>query len=395
MPTRRAGEGSSADGLSDAAREEAADAAIAQYLERVERGEFVDRERFLAEHPDAADELRDFFDADSDFSSLLDSVLPEETVSDMPAGVATPRLGLASDRPGPENFRIGQGLQIMPALSDTRVVVIPSQPRSVWKWLSAGAGVLLLATGGILAMTFGRKAPVEAPRAKRPFAQEDVVWDGKQPLVKVRLTPPRANKLVGHWDFTRPPGEKLADQSGGGNAGALVGGPLWLSATEGMRFDGQNDAIDLGNPAAWDLPGAITMVAWLKIESGAGLRNILAHGHCFQPAAGVFLRISSGQFQAGSWGPGGDHLASVPIAPGDLGNWVHLTGVYDGKAWRLYVNGALAAERVDPIGSMPVNDNWAIGATGDLRDRFFHGQLREVRIYDRALTPEEVAALPR
>jgi|GEM_PF-3882238 len=395
MPIRRSSDGSSADGPGDAAREAAADAAIAQYLERVERGEFVDRERFLAEHPDAADELRDFFDADSDFSSLLDSVLPEESVSSTPAGIATPRLGLASDRPGPDSYPIGQGMQIVPAMSDTRLVVIPSRPRKAWKWAGVGAIVLMLATGGILATKLGRHAPPEAPRAKRPFAQEDVVWDGQQPLVKVRFTPPRANKLVGHWDFTRPPGDKLNDQSGEGNAGVLVGGPLWLSEKEGMRFDGQNDAIDLGNPAAWDLPGAITMVAWLKIESSAGLRNILAHGHCFQPSAGVFLRISSGQYQAGSWGPGGDHLASAPIAPGDLGNWVHLTGVYDGKAWRLYVNGALVAERVDPIGSLSVNENWAIGATGDLRDRFFHGQLREVRIYDRALTPEEVAELAR
>ncbi|MFO0909076.1 MAG: serine/threonine-protein kinase [Isosphaeraceae bacterium] len=49
----------------DPTRQERIDAALADYMERVDRGEAVDRNQFLAEHSEIAQELREYFD-DSD-----------------------------------------------------------------------------------------------------------------------------------------------------------------------------------------------------------------------------------------------------------------------------------------------------------------------------------------
>ena len=38
------------------------DAVLAEYLDRIDRSEILDQERFIREHPEAADELRQFFD---------------------------------------------------------------------------------------------------------------------------------------------------------------------------------------------------------------------------------------------------------------------------------------------------------------------------------------------
>jgi hypothetical protein len=47
------------------------DEVLAGYMERVDRGEAVDRERFLAEHPDLAEELRVYFLAIDQLKELL------------------------------------------------------------------------------------------------------------------------------------------------------------------------------------------------------------------------------------------------------------------------------------------------------------------------------------
>jgi hypothetical protein len=382
---------------SSAEREAAADAALAEYLERTERGEAVDREAFLGEHADVADELRSFFDADLDFSTLLDSVLPEEALKEStPAGIEVPRLASAPDRES-ESF-------VVDSQATTIVHELPPQRRRIWL-AAAGVLVLIVVVLGSAAFVGARRREVAKQNAvvnhlnhgtpPRRFVDEAVAWDGKPAPVKPRVVVPRAEKLVGHWDFTTRPADKVPDLSGFRHEGVLSGGPEWLGKEEGLKFDGVDDCVALANPPQLDFDGAISMVLWLKLESTDGLRNVLAHGHAFSPAAGVFVRISAGQYQAGSWGPGGDHLAAAPVPASDLGQWIHLAGVYDGKAWRLYLQGKLAATREDPIGSMPVADDWAIGACGNRRERCFRGQLRDVRIYDRAITAEEVAELHR
>jgi Concanavalin A-like lectin/glucanases superfamily len=46
------------------------------------------------------------------------------------------------------------------------------------------------------------------------------------------------------------------------------------------------------------------------------------------------------------------------------------------------------------IGAVPVNEVWAIGARSRaLADRFFDGEIDDVRIYDRVLSAEDIVLL--
>ena len=45
-------------------------AALKEYLERVDRGDAVDREEFLSQRPEIADELRSFIDAEDELRKL-------------------------------------------------------------------------------------------------------------------------------------------------------------------------------------------------------------------------------------------------------------------------------------------------------------------------------------
>ena len=87
-----------------------------------------------------------------------------------------------------------------------------------------------------------------------------------------------------------------------------------------------------------------------------------------------------------------------------VGEWVHLVGTYDGETGKmsLYVNGELIGTQthVGEIGLDPesLNRPLAIGAelngpSTDDPTAEFHGYIRDVRIYDRALSDEEVTSL--
>jgi hypothetical protein len=79
------------------------------------------------------------------------------------------------------------------------------------------------------------------------------------------------------------------------------------------------------------------------------------------------------------------------------GEWLHLVGVFDHGALRLYQDGTLLAEnassaiqRCEP--GEYNNDDVRIGSLWN--DRYnFHGMIDDVRIYKRALPPADIKAL--
>jgi Concanavalin A-like lectin/glucanases superfamily/K319L-like, PKD domain len=166
-----------------------------------------------------------------------------------------------------------------------------------------------------------------------------------------------------------------------------------------LRLDGQSQSVQIPNERHLNFGGVITIEAWIRpvAPDRAGVTNIVAHGHVDAPAGEVYLRIvrdtQSLRYQIGSWN-GADHLAAMDMPDADKGGdkWVHLAGVYDGAAWRLYRNGTLAATQADAVGALPVDAGWAIGSRAGHPERLFTGGVDEVRIWRRARTAEEIEA---
>jgi hypothetical protein len=76
-----------------------------------------------------------------------------------------------------------------------------------------------------------------------------------------------------------------------------------------------------------------------------------------------------------------------------LRRWQHLVAVKDGSAMRLYINGELSAEGED-TNELPTGLRLLVGRlypTSSRSVRPFIGQLDELAVYDRALTPKEIA----
>jgi hypothetical protein len=76
-----------------------------------------------------------------------------------------------------------------------------------------------------------------------------------------------------------------------------------------------------------------------------------------------------------------------------LRRWQHLVAVKDGAAMKLYINGELVGEGRD-TNELPTGLRLLIGRLypdSSRSVRPFIGQLDELAIYDRALSPEEIA----
>src|SRR5947209_615997 len=77
-----------------------------------------------------------------------------------------------------------------------------------------------------------------------------------------------------------------------------------------------------------------------------------------------------------------------------VNSWVHFFVTYDGTTIRAYINGVEAANQAASGAITSNNDTFAIGARGgDGSWTRFNSKIDEVRIYNRALSAQEIAAL--
>jgi hypothetical protein len=203
--------------------------------------------------------------------------------------------------------------------------------------------------------------------------------------------------LVAHWPLDVIEGEPVRTTSDvvGGFHGEVRGSATIVPGRVGgaISLDGSSGFVRIEDVAPLDFTGDITLAAWCRPRANDNIRNIVVHGTPPTPDREVYLRIANEEYQAGSWtGPGSTSEADEPMPSMDAGNWVHLAAVFDGT-WRLYRNGA-QVDTGGNVGPVSVDAVWAIGARpGPSPDRFFEGEIDDVRIYDRALTPAEVGAL--
>ena len=198
----------------------------------------------------------------------------------------------------------------------------------------------------------------------------------------------------------------------GPQAPAYVG---FEASNAALPLDGLKQWASLNNPTGLNISGQITLEAWIKPGATQGdPARIISHGPptptvydlsaypitisgSLLSSNEVFLRIEGGgaNYAVGSSDGTNTYRASYPVPAGDLGggNWVHLAGTYDGANWRLFRNGAPVATNAAAVGALPVDaGDWAIGSTGNGWADGFAGSIDELAIYDKALSPNRIAA---
>ena len=207
-------------------------------------------------------------------------------------------------------------------------------------------------------------------------------------------SPSQESGLVAYYPLDEGSGDLAHDQSGQGNHGKIRGAQ-WEESEQGrvLQFDGEDDHVFVGRPAALDVRGPLTLSAWvMPSEVPEGEVGIVGK----QFTSYLLTYYKNGQVYT-YVGEGGNH-ASAPIA---AHAWNQVAGTFDGERLRLYLNGELVAERVSKYSSVPTGGALVIGCVAGNADAddpnyrqsgFFGGAIAEVKVYSTALSSEEIRA---
>ena len=217
--------------------------------------------------------------------------------------------------------------------------------------------------------------------------------------------------LVAYYDFETGSGDIAYDRSGYGTTadGTLCGDTAWTDVSGSgkdvlgnyaLYFDDNNDVVKCGDPAkVKNITGAITVAAWVKID------------HFTKKWQTVVSKYTSWWIRRGTgpvspypgtddidWWVRTDTSYAVTHAENIQDNtWHHIAGTYDSATGKscVYTDGVLS-DSAALTGSIyyDTRELW-IGAdgSGDNVLNEWKGLIDEVRIYNRALSQDEIAGL--
>jgi hypothetical protein len=196
--------------------------------------------------------------------------------------------------------------------------------------------------------------------------------------------------LVGWWTFDETSGSTAKDSSGQANDGRVVGNAKWAPGKIGgaLEFDGST-YVDCGNKASLNIRNQITISFWFNVQAFQNTwETFLAKGDGAYRSA-----RSGGSGNATHFGVSGSNYFDAPTVITD-GQWHHWAGIYDGVTAKIYVDGTLdaSATYVGQIGDSS-SYNLYIGENQQATGRYLHGLMDDVRLYDRALTEEQLLDL--
>ena len=199
--------------------------------------------------------------------------------------------------------------------------------------------------------------------------------------------------FLAHWELDETEGH-VAYDSIGGHDGTLNGNPLWRPAggkvNGALLLDGIDDYVSAD--FAWNTwKMIISATAWIKGGAPGQVIISQADGSGYG-ASWLYADSSGGKLTTKLMDPQPALVSESMITDGA---WHHIGLVWDGSFRHLYVDGAEVARDAATLSYTTPCDGglyWGVGKNLDAGS-FFSGMIDDVRIYNKALTPEEIAAL--
>jgi glucose/arabinose dehydrogenase len=210
------------------------------------------------------------------------------------------------------------------------------------------------------------------------------------------VTNPLPAGLAAGWSFNEASGTSATDSSGNGNTATLVNGVAQTAGNYGggLTFDGVNDYLTVPDSPSLNIAGTgLTLTMWINPQALAGGDSVVLgkfwNATMTDPYYQYGLELTGGtvpNFFVGT--TGGPVSASMGIALA-LNQWSHLAVVFDGSQVLYYLNGTLVTTASLPATITARSNPFRLGADNNTQ-QFFKGSLDEVRIYNRALTEQEI-----
>ncbi|MCG8696537.1 MAG: sulfatase-like hydrolase/transferase, partial [Bacteroidales bacterium] len=227
----------------------------------------------------------------------------------------------------------------------------------------------------------------------------------------IKVIPPATNTtlntngLLGYFSFSNVSNNKVyCDIGSGKNAYGMLtnGAKITIQGKfgEGLQLDGKNDFLDFNqaNSDKFILAGKsdATIACWVKVNNirkGAhqDFVSMGDHQYC--------LKLNKGNKWTGYYFTDKWYAVKQESTLEQGNEWVHLALTHSSdNTTRLYLNGREAVWSSAPgvLSTKPAHTKFALnfGRSSETNGRFFGGIIDEVYIFNRTLSPCEIAKLP-
>jgi hypothetical protein len=213
--------------------------------------------------------------------------------------------------------------------------------------------------------------------------------------------------LVLHFSFDNVEGDRVKDESGNQNDGTMLGGAEIVDGKVGkaVKIDGATGRVEVADSDSLDIGmSSLTVECWLNTMSANRhtYSRIVSKGNFSWTAGYIFQLYQQGQpaISISDQSKKAIYAAAKGAAVND-GEWHHIAGVVDrGKnEAQVYIDGkpqeielplGQAAADAKDIGDITNTNKLAFGSDDQQVRELVEGLYDELRIWDRALTDEEI-----
>ena len=198
-----------------------------------------------------------------------------------------------------------------------------------------------------------------------------------------------------HMDWSQASAE-AQDQSVNNNDGDVIGGANVVPGKIGqaLNFDGSDDYVHVEGSIGAENQGELTSSFWIRQADSSGPEGVMSvksdgGGVVF----GWLYRITE-LYAFYVRNESGTTVSVDSDSAINDGEWHHLAGVYNGSNVLMYVDGAIQADQGELTGLTETQTNYNFDI-GDVYTNRFQGMIDEVRVYNRALSEDEIGDLYR
>jgi len=207
---------------------------------------------------------------------------------------------------------------------------------------------------------------------------------------RVRKGTGQEQGLIGWWAFDEEDDCPVAMDYSGHRLGGKLHGATRAMGIDGKALVCQGGCVLVANHPLLSPAAGLTLECWVRTDL-AGQDNKWFINRVFGggTSSGYRLGVLGGrpcfEVPLTSWS---HHLQADKPLP--TGRWVHLAGTFDGQVMRIYVDGREQGTLNRPGRVKPNHFRLCLGSYELNHPSHFTGLLDEVKLYDRALTAEEV-----
>jgi len=206
--------------------------------------------------------------------------------------------------------------------------------------------------------------------------------------------------LVAMYTMDAINGTTLVDETG--NYPGTITGATQVTGIKGkaLSFDGSStNVVVVNNPELNDL-SSLAISVWIKPLSLPGVWAGIASNFRNNTDVGIGYHVSLNSnneiaYQINTTGVS-SKLSNVTLPPAQLDKYTHIVLNWDGSTAVLYIDGVKLVGSADSCtGVTAVNARGLrIGSSNNVTaNEFFHGDIDQLRIFNRALTADEIATL--